>query len=299
MAGPLYAGWSVKYLTEMTADELYSARVLHLPLYCQTMIRRSNVDPRRTVRTDIEELSEGILALSVSKLRAKGWVEDGVPFRRRYSAELTQITTDGKTVWVNGPNGCLGRFSRHGVDVHRDPADPQSGPHCLDCSPEPDWNRFKESMKLYHGVIVPDHYRPGGPSDPIWLGLEKLLDRYPDVSPFSVHAECTGGGGGAFREMTESMVASRTMHRHSYTGDSDFLSWTSERHAARISWLFHNPDPTPLRACLATRRLWIDDGYHRLGAAILRGDRTVSVVLESSDTASMASLLELMADFDE
>lgn len=31
-----------------------------------------------------------------------------------------EIDTDGRTIWVNGPDGCcLGRFSPFGIDAHR------------------------------------------------------------------------------------------------------------------------------------------------------------------------------------
>lgn len=29
------------------------------------------------------------------------------------------IVTNGSTVWVNDPYGCLGRFGPRGIDVHR------------------------------------------------------------------------------------------------------------------------------------------------------------------------------------
>lgn len=46
-----------------------------------------------------------------------------------------EVETDGRTVWVSGSNGeCVGRFSKYGVDVHRDyEAQIKGEPQCLDC----------------------------------------------------------------------------------------------------------------------------------------------------------------------
>lgn len=71
-----------------------------------------------------------------------------------------EIRSDGKTVWVNGPEVCLGRFGPRGVDVHNDAAGQMEGHQCLDCRQEPDWEAFKASMLKYHEVEVSDDYRP-------------------------------------------------------------------------------------------------------------------------------------------
>jgi len=73
---------------------------------------------------------------------------------------LADITTDGVTVWVNGPRGLLGRFGRNGLDVHRPVEDQQEKGECLFCTHEPttlaDWKVFVEKMLLHFGVSV--HY---------------------------------------------------------------------------------------------------------------------------------------------
>ena len=76
-----------------------------------------------------------------------------------------EISTDGKTVWVNGPSVCIGRFGRGGVDVHRDAAGQMdSGDACLDCftdgTPAEMWDRFRASMLKFHDVDVPENFRP-------------------------------------------------------------------------------------------------------------------------------------------
>lgn len=76
--------------------------------------------------------------------------------------ECVQIHTDGRTVWVNGPNGLLGRLGPVGIDVHADTGPSLSGLHCLDCGPLPEkpWEAFVVSMKEHHGVVVGDEWQP-------------------------------------------------------------------------------------------------------------------------------------------
>jgi hypothetical protein len=77
-----------------------------------------------------------------------------------------ETLTDGRTVWVNGPDGCcLGRFSRFGVDVHRTFAEQAAGlGQCLTCThgiaDNRDWRLFQAEMQGHHGVVVSDKYRP-------------------------------------------------------------------------------------------------------------------------------------------
>ena len=76
------------------------------------------------------------------------------------------IESDGKTVWVTGPEGdCVGRFGRLGIDIHNEIAAQVSGaPQCLECTHGPvtpaDWDRFRVAMQEHYGIDVPDAHRP-------------------------------------------------------------------------------------------------------------------------------------------
>lgn len=75
-----------------------------------------------------------------------------------------EITSDGKTVWVNTDIN-LGRFGAHAVDVHHDAEGQGAGKHCLDCflrtgDLDADWARFKAGMLAHHGVTVSDIHKP-------------------------------------------------------------------------------------------------------------------------------------------
>lgn len=77
-----------------------------------------------------------------------------------------EIQSDGKTVWVNGADGCcIGRFSRFGIDIHRDFAAQLAGlGQCLDCThtmPDlSDWKRFVSAMRCHYDVEIGARYMP-------------------------------------------------------------------------------------------------------------------------------------------
>lgn len=70
-----------------------------------------------------------------------------------------EISSDGATVWVNGPDGAIGRFGARGIDVHTVDT---SG--CLYCTHEltgrSDWDVFAVKMREHHGVDVDDEHMP-------------------------------------------------------------------------------------------------------------------------------------------
>ena len=77
-----------------------------------------------------------------------------------------EVHSDGKTVWVNGIDGCnVGRFSKNGIDLHKDAEEQMtSGEQCFDCKPGPcnlqDWEDFKRKCKEFYAVDVTDEHKP-------------------------------------------------------------------------------------------------------------------------------------------
>ena len=69
-----------------------------------------------------------------------------------------EILTDGRTVWVNGMRGLLGRFSHVGIDVHVDgQCQPDS---CKPASGLEGWQEFQRLMKKHHAINVSDRFKP-------------------------------------------------------------------------------------------------------------------------------------------
>ncbi len=74
------------------------------------------------------------------------------------------VESDGKTVWVNAAV-CLARFSKMGIDVHKDEAGQlASDDQCLDCKSGPcgisDWRQFQDSVFVHHKIVVSDAHAP-------------------------------------------------------------------------------------------------------------------------------------------
>lgn len=82
---------------------------------------------------------------------------------KRMTAE---ISSDGRTVWVNSHQGmCIGRFSKHGIDVHYDYAAQAAGSgECIACTHEKpgmvEWDRFVSLMHEHYRVKVLQKHRP-------------------------------------------------------------------------------------------------------------------------------------------
>ena len=70
----------------------------------------------------------------------------------RRPVTLAEVMWDGRTVWVNGIDGLLGRFSIRRMDVHVDN-------HCERCGPG-SWDEFAAAMRDLYGVELPPEAAP-------------------------------------------------------------------------------------------------------------------------------------------
>lgn len=72
-----------------------------------------------------------------------------------------EVSSDGRTVWVNGPF-CMARFSSTGWEI-MEPAGmgvTDFVETCLVTSPALDWEEFVGAVKKHHGVVVDKKFRP-------------------------------------------------------------------------------------------------------------------------------------------
>lgn len=70
-----------------------------------------------------------------------------------------EISSDGRTVWINGVDSMLGRFGPYGIDVHV--AGECTNASCIPgLTDSSSWVRFKELMLSIHNIAVPDRYKP-------------------------------------------------------------------------------------------------------------------------------------------
>ena len=81
--------------------------------------------------------------------------------------ETYQIKSDGKTVWVNGPEGeALGRFGLMGIDIHHTIKEQttENKPQCFACTHQQtflkDWTMFQIIMKQKYNIRITDKHKP-------------------------------------------------------------------------------------------------------------------------------------------
>lgn len=77
---------------------------------------------------------------------------------------LYDITSDGRSVWVNTGSCCIARFGRGGIDIHRSMDDQASSGECLFCTHGPTtrehWDLFVEKMKELYAIAVGSEHMP-------------------------------------------------------------------------------------------------------------------------------------------
>lgn len=72
-----------------------------------------------------------------------------------------EITTDGKTVWVNGEHGCIGRFSNRLAEVMVNPAKGFTTYQSeIGMAGDKNWKWFQDTMLGTHRVTVSDDWKP-------------------------------------------------------------------------------------------------------------------------------------------
>ena len=78
-----------------------------------------------------------------------------------------EICSDGKTVWVNGEDGCcIARFSWFGIDIHKNSSQQMAGgSQCLECkagapSTLADWAQFQAGVMRHYGIKIAKRRMP-------------------------------------------------------------------------------------------------------------------------------------------
>lgn len=81
--------------------------------------------------------------------------------------EHFEVVSDTRNVWVNSSSGvCVGRFTKHGVDIHADAEGQLQGKHCLECfnykqqDSRHAWDKFVAGMQQHYGVLIPSSAMP-------------------------------------------------------------------------------------------------------------------------------------------
>ena len=67
-----------------------------------------------------------------------------------------EVSTDGRTVWVNGPEGCYARLTQTMVEYTL----PQGEFYFAKLTKLKDWEDFKKNTIKWYGVEIPEDWKP-------------------------------------------------------------------------------------------------------------------------------------------
>lgn len=79
--------------------------------------------------------------------------------------ERYEVSSDGMTVWVDGPGGFVGRFGRQAIDIYNKlNLEESPGQSCLyfkkGTKDREDWETFLTKMKEFYGIEIPEKFTP-------------------------------------------------------------------------------------------------------------------------------------------
>jgi hypothetical protein len=106
------------------------------------------------------------------------------------------------------------------------------------------------------------------------------IERLAFTSPFEASPWFDGQGvtlEGVQRHIEAQTLETTPYPGFSYSGTSE---WSTARHEARIAYLVQNPNPAPIEVEFIDPEqpnLEMQDGWHRLAAALVRGDAEIAV----------------------
>lgn len=187
---------------------------------------------------------------------------------------------DGSCVWVHSETGILARFGRLAFEIF-DADDPFGAPTVVRGSGLEEWLRFREAVELRHGFLIPDEYVPvrfrealGLDEDPVFrLDLARIAEfRDPFVYDIWGRTPLT-------REDVQEAIDNADFVREYL--DMGMRSHVGEKwDARRVAFFVVHPDHPPIGIEVdEDGNFGLDDGYHRLAAAIFRCDRTIDATL--------------------
>jgi hypothetical protein len=106
------------------------------------------------------------------------------------------------------------------------------------------------------------------------------IERLAFTSPFE--AAPWFDGQGVTLEGVQRHIVGQTLEATPYPGFSYYVTseWNTERHEARIAYLVQNPSSSPIEVEFIDAEqaiLEMQDGWHRLAAALVRGDENISI----------------------
>lgn len=195
---------------------------------------------------------------------------------------------DGTSVWVHRNGYCIGRFSARMFEINDGSDDARRIAGGLTGNIEA-WNVFCKTIVDRFGYEVPRDVTPIRFHDALGIArksavsvpLEHITRHFNPLDEDVWHREIVTV------EKVESAIA-----RGNFA--SDFIPLPLREHtydawdARRVAYFVVCPDPTPIEIEITSSRghYEILDGFHRLTAAIIRGDARFNVVINGDEVGT-------------
>lgn len=200
---------------------------------------------------------------------------------QRPRRSLMTADSDGICTWVHKDEGCVGRFGKMAYEVH----DGSSPPRLVDFGRdvgEEGWTRFVDLVRSIHDFQIPSHAVPNRfhglcgveTEEPLFLiPLKRLEDSH---SPFDIPV--WGRGEVTPEDVQAALDAGDLVSEYVDMGIRHLMppGWD----ARRIAYLVANPSDHPLFIEVDDiGMVSLEDGFHRLAAAIFRRDEGIVAIL--------------------
>jgi hypothetical protein len=196
-----------------------------------------------------------------------------------------ELSTDGCTVWAQGPTGPLGRFSDKLSEVHTPRGSTDFGTWT--------WDQFRTTFEAKHGVVIPEDFRN---AEPVYEGewgpiltvsIEKLrqhhdpIERPPSTWQFILDGpEERAAHVESFKRTILGCLKDKQFIKEPFRAVLSLATknWDMEQHASRIAYLMDRDWKYPIEIDFDGLSPLVCEGNHRLAAAIMRGDVTIEAV---------------------
>lgn len=187
---------------------------------------------------------------------------------------------DGSCVWVHSERGTIARFGRVAFEIF-DGDDPHAAPVVVRGSGLEQWRRFRDMVATIHGFGIPDEFVPVRFRDELGLNDAPtfMLDlatiaEFRDPFRFDVW-----GRTPLTREDVQQAIDERDFVR-TYMDMGIRTHVGPKWDARRVAYFVVHPDHAPIGIEVDEEgNFGLDDGYHRLAAAIFRGDATIRATM--------------------
>jgi hypothetical protein len=199
---------------------------------------------------------------------------------------IIEASGDEASVWIHINSLCVARFGRRAYEIHKE-GDPSTilaaGRHiALD-----DWITFRDQVLVHHGYNIAPRRTPRCywsdlgilPTEPVSIPLADI-QRFHDPLQNPIWKRGPTDRATIAAVLAEGRLANEFVEEEARDGLDPL--WDARRIAHFV--VDYEPEPMELLITSDHGHFEVYDGFHRLGAAIYRGDARFNVLLEGDET---------------